>query len=144
MVAKGDSLVDIVLLHVVVSLVQWPVAAMRQKILTSKPIWMEIEHRLQDIGGSKFGSVIKWVITICIDGHSKVKVVSLQHLRIMVSCFPGKFELKLWILWFLARVLLTTAFTLSTRSSGHADTTSHHIARTGSVSCKSATVALDN
>jgi hypothetical protein len=76
---------------------------MRQKILPLKLIWMEIEHRLQDIGGSKFGSVTKWVITICIDGCSKVKVVSLQHLRIMVSCFPGKFELELWILWSLAR-----------------------------------------
>jgi hypothetical protein len=41
-------------------------------------------------------------------------------------------------------VLLTTAFTLLTRSLGHTDTTSHCFARTGSVSCKSATVALDN
>ncbi len=72
---------------------------MSQKILPSKPIWMEIEYRLQDIGGSKFGFVTKWAIMICIDGHSKFKVVSLQDLRIMVCCFPGKFELKLRIIW---------------------------------------------
>jgi hypothetical protein len=103
---------------------------------------MEIEYRLQDICESKFGSVPKWAIMICINGHSKVKVVRLKHLWWFAA---SRVSLNLNFGFFgLLHVLLTTAFTLSTRSSGHADTTLRCLARTGSVSCESATVALDN
>ncbi len=75
MVAEGECLVDVLFLHVVVYFVLWPVAAMHQQILPSKPIWMEIEYSLQDIDGLKFRSVTKRAGMICINGCSKCEII---------------------------------------------------------------------